>query len=370
MPRRRAARRFRRYSQSTYTYGEYVPVRERERRAKAAKAEAARKGRTLRPVVIQGRTIARSTWGRAWCGHIESFHDFENRLPRGRTYVRRGAVMDLEIRRGRIDARVVGNQIYRASVVIAPCTRARWRDLVKRCTGSISSMVELLEGHFSDAIMGRMTGVSDGLFPDLAQVQLACSCPDWAELCKHLAAVLYGVGSRLDDEPELLFTLRGVDPQDLVDVDAAEVAPTRASGGSELVGDLSEIFGIEIDAVGVSAATRAGDRPRQSTSRTTRDRRTATAKRGTKKVRKKPVPKTRSAARGKGSKRARARRPWRARLPAPRALVSRQELLDLGVPSGTIASWLQHRVLKPTAERGVYRQTALSRKRLAQRLSE
>ncbi len=369
MPRRRAARRFRRYSQSTYTYGEYVPVRERERRAKAAKAEAARKGRTLRPVVIQGRTIARSTWGRAWCGHIESFHDFENRLPRGRTYVRRGAVIDLEIRRGRIDARVVGNQIYRASVVIAPCTRARWRDLVKRCTGSISSMVELLEGHFSDAIMGRMTGVSDGLFPDLAQVQLTCSCPDWAELCKHLAAVLYGVGSRLDDEPELLFTLRGVDPQDLVDVDAAEAAPTRASGGSELVGDLSEIFGIEIDAVGVSAASRAGDRP-QSTSGRTRDGWAAAAKRGTKKARKKPVPKTRSAARGKGSKRARARRPRRARLPAPRALVSRQELLDLGVPAGTIASWLQHRVLKPTAERGVYRQTALSRKRLAQRLSE
>jgi len=368
VPRRRASRRFRRTSRSTYTYSDYVPVRERERRAKTAKAEAARKGKTLRPVVIQGRTIARSTWGRAWCGHIESFHDFENRLPRGRTYVRRGAVMDLEIRRGRIDAQVVGNQIYRASVVIAPCTRARWRHLVKRCTGSISSMVELLEGHFSDAVMSRMTGVSDGLFPNLAQVQLACSCPDWAELCKHLAAVLYGVGSRLDAEPELLFTLRGVDPQDLVDVDAAEAAPTRASGGSELVGDLSEIFGIEIDVVGVSAASRAGDRPRQSTSGTTRDRRAASAKRGTKKARNKPVP--RSAARGKGSKRARGRRPRRAKLPGPRALVSRQELLDLGVPAGTIASWLQHRVLKPTAERGVYRSTALSRKRLAQRLSE
>ena len=136
------------------------------------------------------------------------------------------------------------------------------------------------------------------------------------------------------------------------------------------MGDLSEIFGIEIDAVGVSAASRAGDRPRQSTSGTTRDRRAAAAKRGTKKARKKPVPKTRSAARGRGSNRARARRLRRARLPAPRALVSRQELLDLGVPAGTIASWLQHRVLKPTAERGVYRQTALSRKRLAQRLSE
>jgi uncharacterized Zn finger protein len=316
--------------------------------------------------VILGRTIARSAWGRAWCSHIESFHDFENRLPRGRSYVRRGAVMDLEIQPGRIEARVVGNRIYRTRVVIAPCTRTRWRDLVKRCAGGISSMVELLEGRFSDAIMGRMIGVRDGLFPDLAQVQLACSCPDWAHLCKHLAAVLYGVGSRLDDEPELLFVLRGVDPQDLVEVDAAAAARTRAPAGSELAGDLSEIFGIEIDAssTDVSATRRVDHRPLQSASRATPDRSTAAVR----KTRTKTAPKARSSARGRPSKPARARRPGQAKRPAAQSLVNRQDLLDLGVPAGTIASWLRHRVLKPTKERGVYRQTRLSRERLARRL--
>ncbi len=317
---------------------EYVPVHVRRQRAEREATSAAAGGAALEPVFIEGRKIAHTPWGTAWCRHIEGFHDFSNRLPRGRTYARNGSVIDLKIERGSIKALVMGSSLYNASVAIRPCPEDRWKALVSTCAGSISSMVELIEGRFSDAVMGRMTGVEDGLFPDLSQVELECSCPDWATLCKHLAAVLYGVGARLDEKPELLFTLRGVNASDLVVPTAVASASDR--GAAKLDGSLSDIFGIDIDETEGKAAP--GPTPERSRQRS-------------KTTKQSP---------------AKAKRTRVADAPIEeRPTVRRTDLLAAHVPPGTIAAWLHGGVLEYTDERGVYRQTPASRARLAKRFS-
>ncbi len=224
----------------------YVPVAQRRARAKRELKSLLKKGQTPLPIAIEGRAMATSFWGKAWCAHLESFSDYSNRLPRGRTYARNGSVCHLEISSGRIDAIVSGSNLYKISVTIAPLPRERWNAIVQKAAGGIGSVIELLRGEFSDEIMGLVADKSDGLFPSPAEIKLKCSCPDWADLCKHLAAVLYGVGNRLDTRPDLLFLLRGVDPQELISTNI--VLPETASGTHAIPdGALSGLFGITLD---------------------------------------------------------------------------------------------------------------------------
>ena len=226
-------------------YPRYVPVAERRAKARR-KMEALRKqGQVVEPVEIQGRSIARSFWGKAWCEHLESFSDYSNRLPRGRTYVRNGSVCHLALRPGRIDARVSGSELYSVEIHVTKLKRDAWQVIRNRCAGRVGSMLELLQGRLSDEVMGVVTDREAGLFPRPRQIRLGCSCPDWATMCKHVAAVLYGVGSRLDEQPELLFTLRGVEAGELI---SAELALPEADGGAATIADdqLSDIFGIDV----------------------------------------------------------------------------------------------------------------------------
>ncbi|HET6452161.1 MAG TPA: SWIM zinc finger family protein, partial [Spirochaetia bacterium] len=201
-------------------FGPYMSAAERRRMAAAARAEMKRRGVTLQPVVIEGRRIANTFWGRAWCDHLESFSDYVNRLPRGRTYVRNGSVLHLEIERGSISARVQGSLLYSVLVGIDPLAPRQWKKIKERCTGRIGSMLDLLKGKLSDQVMRVVTDRKDGLFPAPREIRMQCSCPDQARMCKHIAAVLYGAGARLDVRPELLFLLRGVDPDELVGANA------------------------------------------------------------------------------------------------------------------------------------------------------
>jgi uncharacterized Zn finger protein len=208
-----------------------------------------REGRTLSPVEVQGRKIATTFWGDAWCRNLEAYSDYANRLPRGRTYVRSGSVIDLQIERGRVRALVTGTSLYEVAIEMQPLPRARWTHIKTQCAGQIASLVELLRGSLSDSVMEIVTRKGEGLFPSPGEISLSCSCPDWATMCKHVAATLYGVGARLDRAPELLFTLRCVDPAEMVD--AVVDRPRAASGpprsrvlASE---DLSAIFGVDID---------------------------------------------------------------------------------------------------------------------------
>jgi len=232
-----------------YEWRPYVSVAERRRQAAHEMAKLAKKGHPVSPVTIEDRTIATTFWGRAWCDNLERYSDYANRLPRGRTYVRNGSVVDLQIAPGEIKAKVSGSEIYDVVVKVSEVPKARWRSICTDCAGAIASLVELLKGRFSKGVMERICQQKTGLFPAPAEIKFDCSCPDWASMCKHVAAVLYGIGARLDVRPELLFKLRKVDEKDLIakagkgmplSKKGPKVARVLADGG------LSELFGLEL----------------------------------------------------------------------------------------------------------------------------
>lgn len=242
----------------------YIPAADRKRRAEKAAAKLDKSGAAREPVTISGNAIARTFWGRSWCVNLERYSDFYNRLDRGRSYVRSGAVLDLRIARGLVTATVMGSRLYTVEVKIGTVPKARWDVLCRRCTGGIDSVVELLQGRFSKAVMEHICGEKAGLFPAPGEIGFDCTCPDWAEMCKHVAAVLYGIGARLDTRPELLFALRGVDGNDLIAAAGHGVTTPAAGGGTakRLEGaDLSALFGLEIvePEAAVASAKKAAD---------------------------------------------------------------------------------------------------------------
>ncbi len=203
----------------SYYYGGwavYVSVAERRRKAEAEIKKLRQNGAVISPVKIDGRKIAKTFWGQAWCDNLESYRDYENRLPRGRTYVRNGSVLDLQIAPREVTARVSGSELYQVKVSIADVAKTRWKKLCTDCSGGIDSLVELLQGRFSKGVMERICQQEAGLFPRPSEIRFTCSCPDYASMCKHIAAVLYGVGARLDESPELLFRLRAVEATELL----------------------------------------------------------------------------------------------------------------------------------------------------------
>ena len=230
-------------------YPPYVPVGARRARARLELRALRERGVDVQPVELKGRgrAIAQSFWGRRWCEHLESFSDYSNRLPRGRTYVRNGCVCHLAIETGGVDARVVGREMYHVVIRIRKLKRPAWKAIRTACAGQIGSVLELLRGRLSDRVMEVVTDRDTGLFPKPGEIKLACDCPDWATMCKHAAAVLYGVGARLDKSPELLFRLRGVDEAELIAADLA--LPGGAATADTLADDdLGSIFGIDLDA--------------------------------------------------------------------------------------------------------------------------
>jgi uncharacterized Zn finger protein len=236
----------------SYGWRPYVPVAERQARAARETAKLARVNRrAASPVVLDGRRIAGTFWGKAWCDNLEAYSDYANRLPRGRTYVRNGSVVDLQISKGNVSALVSGSELYRIEIKIKPLAPVLWKSIQAECAGKIDSLIELLQGKLSSAVMQIVTRPEKGLFPTPKEIDLDCSCPDWADLCKHVAASLYGVGAKLDQNPALLFLLRGVDPADLISkASAAEAVRSTAAtaGGAPVMNEaeLAEVFGIEL----------------------------------------------------------------------------------------------------------------------------
>jgi len=244
-----------------YGWRPYVSVHERRRKAERAMSALRKKGVDVQPVTLSGRTIASTFWGKAWCDHLENFSDFANRLPRGRTYVRNGSVCHLEIHKGLIEARVSGSEVYTVRVEIKPIARQKWQKIKARSAGQISSLLDLLAGRLSAGVMQVVTDAKEGLFPLPGEMSFSCSCPDWAVMCKHVAAVLYGVGARLDTQPELLFLLRGVDHEELISAPAEQAvveATTRGKAKRVQAEDLGAVFGIDLQ----PAARVAGAAPR------------------------------------------------------------------------------------------------------------
>jgi len=229
---------------SYHSWPAYVPVAQRRAQAEKKIAKLKKQGKDIQPVNNVGRNIAKTFWGKGWCQHLEQFSDYSNRLPRGRTYVRNGSVCHLKIKNGKVEAIVSGSELYHINIKINPLTNKKWKKIQQQCSGQIGSMLELLQGKLSNSVMDVVTHPTEGLFPLSKEIKLDCDCPDWADMCKHIAAVLYGVGARLDESPELLFLLRGVDHHSLIshiDIDLTQ------SKRPKLKGDLGNIFGIELD---------------------------------------------------------------------------------------------------------------------------
>src|SRR5206468_8953529 len=223
----------------------YVPVAEKRRQAERELDKLRKRGQSVAPVTIEGRTIAKTFWGKSWCTNLERYSDYASRVPRGRTYVRNGAVLDLKIARGEVAAMVAGSSLYEIKIAIAPVKAARWKAICRDCAGGIDSLVELLQGRLAKGIMDRVCREGDGLFPSPEEIKLSCSCPDWADMCKHVAAALYGVGARLDQKPQLLFVLRGVDENDLFAGTGESLSLSKAAPAAANVlddGDVAALF--------------------------------------------------------------------------------------------------------------------------------
>jgi len=282
-----------------YGYGwrPYVPVSKRRAQARNKMDSLRKKGVDIQPVTIEGRKIAKTFWGEAWCDHLESYSDYANRLPRGRTYVRNGSVCHLEINQGEILAKVAGSELYNIRIQIKTLPANKWKAIKARCAGEVGSLLELLQGKLSGHVMQVVTDRNEGLFPSPGEISLKCDCPDWAVMCKHVAAVLYGVGARLDQKPELLFKLRGVDHEELIAADAeAAVSAATSRGKSKRLdgGELSDVFGIDLDTSEAPAVTKV---PRKKAAK-----KTTTDAPSTRAAKKAPKPAAEAAAVKKGAK--------------------------------------------------------------------
>jgi uncharacterized Zn finger protein len=337
----------------------YVPVAERRRKAERMVASLKKKGRVCDPVVIEGRAIARTFWGKNWCANLEAYSDYANRLPRGRTYARNGSVIDLQIDRGKISALVSGSSVYKVDIGVHPLDKDLWQAMLTECAGKVASLVELLQGRLSDAVMEVVTRQGKGLFPAPKQISFRCSCPDSATMCKHVAAVLYGIGARFDRQPELLFRLRHVDPQELIR-QAGSLPMAEAPGEHRLLEttDLSGLFGIELDeapsaapAPAPAAGLKLPDAKRRATGTKAKDN-----------VKSAPKTPRQSTAKKNAEKNAKTR-------PPRTKTVVASELIERGIPRHMVQSWLEAGVLLRTGQRGVYRTTKQTETRIEQYLS-
>ncbi|MEO6922065.1 MAG: hypothetical protein ABI171_23965 [Collimonas sp.] len=337
-------------SRSYGGWAPYVPVAKRRAQAQRKLEALRKKGRLCLPVVIEGRAIAKTFWGKKWCDNLEAYSDYANRLPRGRTYARNGSVVDLQIAGGKISALVSGSEMYEVDISVNDLETKLWQSILAECAGKVASLVELLQGRLSSAVMEVVTRHGNGLFPVPKQIKFRCSCPDSASMCKHVAATLYGVGARLDSRPELLFLLRQVDPLELIrqagSMSIAD-APTTASQHQKLdTSDLSSLFGIELNesqlapsSPSLTAKTRMVAPKHAGTAKRALDSRTSTAKSAAQ-AKLKPVKKKVATPRSKQSK-----------------TVTPADLIARGIPRHMQQSWLGSGVLLRTEERGVYRTT-------------
>ena len=232
-----------------FSWKPYVPVAKRRERAARLVAKMKLAGETLSPVTAARGSIAKTYWGKAWCQNLERYSDYSSRLPRGRTYLRNGSVIDLKIEAGEVVAQVMGSSLYRIQVKISAVPAAHWQSLSRDCAQSIDSWVELLQGQLSTAVMERIARPGAGLFPSPREITFSCSCPDAAAMCKHVAATLYGIGARLDAEPELLFRLRKVDAKELVARVGEGGLPIQQQPAASRILDsskLAAVFGLDL----------------------------------------------------------------------------------------------------------------------------
>lgn len=238
-----------------YGYPRYVSVAEKRAKARRKLEQLKKKHPGIRPVVIEGNTLVHTWWGKAWNANLGKYADYANRVGRGRGYVRHGAVLDLQINPGQVKALVQGSQgsPYAIAIEIKPISESIWKQIKAACEGRLASLQELLEGRFPKGMVELFTAKDSGLFPSPKEIDFHCTCPDWAHMCKHVAAVLYGIGTRLDEDPSLFFVLRKAKMDDLITQavrdKSARLLKQAKQKTSRVIedADLGEVFGIEME---------------------------------------------------------------------------------------------------------------------------
>lgn len=239
-----------RYWNDTPRYSQPTAAEIRQKSAESKKKEQS-KGKMLEPVTIQCRTIVNNWWGKAWCDNLEQYADYDSRLDRGRRYVRTGAVIDLKIQKGKIISRVQGTRKtpYKVEIRISPLSEEKCQAIIQRCEKKVQNLEELMSGNFPLEMKELFQG-QDGLFPTPKEISFSCSCPDWALMCKHVAASLYGVGVRLDEQPLLFFELRGIDVGKFIDVTLASKVDSMLANAEKPSSrimdsdDVASLFGV------------------------------------------------------------------------------------------------------------------------------
>jgi len=246
---------------SYFRFPKYVSVAEKKEKAAKKLQQLKKKRPDIQPIIIEGNTLAKTWWGKAWNNNLTKYADYSNRVGRGRSYLRHGAVLDLKIESGMVHALVQGSSStpYRVDIAIQKISKSSWKKIKGECQGKIDSLQELLHGKFPKALAETFISKDHGLFPSPREIEFDCSCPDWADMCKHVAAVLFGIGSRLDDDPMLFFKLRGIDGNELVaqavkDNTSQLLKKAKKKTGRVLDNiDISDVFGIDMDADSGSA---------------------------------------------------------------------------------------------------------------------
>ena len=233
-------------------YFEYVPVAKKKADAQKTIAKLRKKNPNISPVVIEGKKIATTWWGISWNKNLESYADYSNRIGRGSAYLKNGMVLDLQINAGTVSALVQGSRKtpYKIEIDIAGLSDSAWSKITSQCSNRINSIAELAEGKFPKEFEELFLCQDSGLFPSPEEIKLSCSCPDWADVCKHVAAVLYGIGARFDSDPLLFFKLRGIKFEELLKKSVEEKIDNMLKNAdkksSRIIedADISALFGL------------------------------------------------------------------------------------------------------------------------------
>ncbi len=194
----------------------------------------------LNPVHEKSRKLAKNAWGSAWMRQLAYCEQEGFSLAAGRSLLRHGCVLDVQVGRGTIDALVSGEELYEIHLKLAEPDEEKIEYLREQCGAHIDSLVALLDGKIDASVMQQLCDPEEGLLPLPYEWQMDCNCPDWNEPCPHAAAAIYAAGCLIDAEPRLLFTLRGIEPSTLCEVPSTAAADFDAT-------DLANTFGIDID---------------------------------------------------------------------------------------------------------------------------
>lgn len=231
----------------------YRKVDEKKQLGDAYIKRMLKKGYDIQPVsvIATGRKVTTTWWGKAWCDNLEKYADEENRISRGKTYLKDGFVLDLHIDKGEVTAIVQGNRKkpYEVEIDIAPLSKRRIDEILTNCGKKLDSLDMLVSGQFPKDLKELFTS-DEGLFPKLSEIRFYCDCPDSAYMCKHVAAVLYGIGVRMDEDPLLFFKLRGIDVNNFIDKTIKSKVNTlldNASKKSDRIikdSDIDKLFGL------------------------------------------------------------------------------------------------------------------------------